>query len=51
MQIPNYEAAKVRSKKEVLIKRFNLDSKYLNIKDYFLTKYDYRVVYNYFYCI
>ena len=42
MKIPNYEAAKVRSKKEVLIRNFNLDSKYLNLglnKKFYLKTY------------
>ncbi|MBQ8473139.1 MAG: tRNA (N6-isopentenyl adenosine(37)-C2)-methylthiotransferase MiaB [Bacilli bacterium] len=42
MQIPNYEAAKVRSKKEVLIRKFNLDNKYLNLglnKKFYLKTY------------
>ena len=42
MQIPNYEAARKRSKKQVVIKKFKLDKKYQNLgrqKTYYLKTY------------
>ena len=42
MQIPNYEAARKRSKKQVAIKKFKLDKKYQNLgrqKTYYLKTY------------
>ena len=42
LQIPNYEAARKRSKKQVVIKKFKLDKKYQNLgrqKTYYLKTY------------